>query len=354
MDKNYALEAYDYTLPEELIAQNPVEPRDESRLMVVDRADGGTWHPGNFRQIANLLEPGDCLVINNTRVFPARILGKRASGGKVELFLLHYPHQDRDDPSRATCTALTRSSKSLKPGEIISADHRLDVEFVRRRRDGSAEVSLHYSGTLESVLNRAGQTPLPPYIRRAEPESRDAERYQTVYATRTGSVAAPTAGLHFTDEILRKLTSRGIIRCEVTLHVGYGTFAPVRVSDIRQHSIHSEFVTVSRETCDIINSARKRGGRVIAVGTTSVRAIEWCAGTSGEPEPASGECGLYITPGYRFRAVDAIITNFHLPRSSLLILVSAFAGRENILNAYNEAVERGYRFYSYGDAMFIR
>ncbi len=353
MDNNYDIEAYDYALPEELIAQNPVEPRDESRLMVVDRTDGSTSHPGSFRQIINLLRPGDCLVINNTRVFPARIFGQRASGGRVEFFLLHYPHQDETVTSRATCAALTRSSKSLRPGEIINAGDCLGIEFIRRRQDGSADICLHFSGSLESVLNQAGQTPLPPYISREKPESRDATRYQTVYATSTGSVAAPTAGLHFTDEILEKLTSRGIIRTEVTLHVGYGTFAPVRVSDIRQHAIHSEFVTVPKETCDIINSARREGRRVIAVGTTSVRSLEWCARDSGNLEPASGECDLYITPGYKFRAVDAIITNFHLPRSSLLILVSAFAGRKNILNAYHEAIQRGYRFYSYGDAMFI-
>ncbi len=353
----FSLASYDYDLPENLIAQHPAEARDRSRLMILDRHTGETCHR-QFSDISMLLKPGDCMVMNNTRVFPARLHGRRNTGGKVEFFLLHYPEESgtsaHSEFSGSACArALTRSSKPLRPGERIVIGKTLQIEIAGRREDGSADIILHYQEGLGSVLERFGETPLPPYIKRNGSDPDDASRYQTVYARKTGSVAAPTAGLHFTAAVLDALKAKGVKVAEITLHVGYGTFAPVRAEDIREHRIHSEYVTVPEEACSTINEVRKNGGRIIAVGTTSVRSLEWAADTRGVVEPRDGECSLYIMPGFEFRVVDCMLTNFHLPRSSLLILVSAFAGREHILKAYREAIARNYRFYSYGDAMFI-
>lgn len=353
MSEIYSLDSYDYFLPEELIAQHPAAARDQSRLMVFDRETGSLVHR-YFRHISSELESGDCMVMNNTRVFPARIHARRGTGGKVEFFLLHYPHKSGNDCGTARVSVLTRSSKPLKPGQVFNAGDFLRVEMICRRADGSADVLLHFSSSLDSVLAEAGETPLPPYIKRDVHDPSDASRYQTVYARETGSVAAPTAGLHFTDAVLDALRSRGVRIAEITLHVGYGTFAPVRAEDIREHEIHSEYTVVPESACRIVNETRKTGGRVVAVGTTSVRSLEWAVDETGILHQRHGQCSLYIMPGFRFRAVDAMITNFHLPRSSLLILVSAFAGRDRILDAYREAVRKRYRFYSYGDAMFIR
>ncbi len=357
MDSTFSLASYTYHLPENLIAQHPAESRDQSRLMVLHRDTGRTEHR-QFRDFHTLLEPGDCLVMNNTRVFPARLHGRRETGGRVEFFLLHYPEQT-SHPAITTphgtgrARALTRSSKPLRPGQQVNIGQGLQIEVVKRHQDGSADILLHHDEPLEDVLEKYGETPLPPYIKRNSREPEDASRYQTVYARETGSVAAPTAGLHFTGPVLDTLKEKGVEVAEITLHVGYGTFAPVRSEDIREHRIHSEYVVVPESACEVINSTREKGGRVVAVGTTSVRSMEWAADSRGTIYPKTGECDLYIMPGYRFRAVDCMLTNFHLPCSSLLILVSAFAGRERILEAYRQAVDRAYRFYSYGDAMFI-
>ncbi len=353
----YSLASYQYHLPEKLIAQHPSEDRDQSRLMVFHRDSGRIEHL-HFRDIHTLMEPGDCLVMNNTRVFPARIHGHRETGGRVEFFLLHYPEQTYPQTAghglRSACAqALTRSSKPLRPGQQVRVGQGLTIEIVKRHKNGSADVLLHHQEPLDIVLEKYGETPLPPYIKRESRDPDDASRYQTVYARETGSVAAPTAGLHFTASVLEALKKKGVEVAEITLHVGYGTFAPVRSKDIREHRIHSEYVVVPENACRTINRTREKGGRIVAVGTTSVRSVEWAADSDGTIKPRNGECDLYIMPGFRFRAVDCMLTNFHLPGSSLLILVSAFSGRERVLEAYREAVDRGYRFYSYGDAMFI-
>ncbi len=349
MDDIFSIDAYDYHLPEELIAQQPAERRDESRLMVLS-PDGNQLQHLKFTDFPSLLKSGDCIVMNNTRVFPARLHGRRRTGGKVEFFLLHYP-QCQDDTWR--CRALTRSSKPIRQGECVVIGEGLEIEMVERRGDGSADIVLHVMEDMDAALASYGQTPLPPYIRRDGSDPSDISRYQTVYARQTGSVAAPTAGLHFTPELINGLKTRNIEIAEVTLHVGYGTFAPVRVQDIREHRIHSEYVEIPEETCLKVNSTRQAGGRVIAVGTTSVRSLEWASDGEGRLVPRKGNCDLYIMPGYSFKIVDCMLTNFHLPRSSLLILVSAFAGHDRILHAYGEAVKERYRFYSYGDAMFM-
>ncbi len=357
MDDLFSLQAYDYFLPESQIAQQPAKSRDGSRLMVLDRKKGETSHL-LFNDLPSLIEPGDCLVMNNTRVFPARLTGHRDTGGKVELFLLHFPEQalsiqDNGPWAMATAKVLTRSSKPLRPGQNINIGQALKVEIMKRNEDGSAEIALHYKGRLTTILEEYGQTPLPPYIKRKTKASSDSSRYQTVYARETGSVAAPTAGLHFTEEVLDLMAEQGVKIAEITLHVGYGTFAPVRTEDIRRHKIHSEYAVVPERACQTINATKREGGKIIAVGTTSVRSIEWAADQDGMVQPRSGECSLYIMPDFEFKTIDCMLTNFHLPRSSLLILVSAFAGRDRILTAYEEAVTKGYRFYSYGDAMFI-
>lgn len=345
----YLLRHYDYPLPASLIAQEPAKDRASSRLMVLDRLSGNGPVHRSFRDLAGFLEPGDLLVLNDSRVFPARLTGVKETGGRAECFLLHYPEPKGRGVARGR--AMLRSSKPFRAGMRIICDPSFEIVVLDVFPDGHAKVELRFAGPLSSVLDSFGSIPLPPYIRRAAVPA-DRERYQTVYAGDAGSVAAPTAGLHFTEEVLEAVRGKGVGLARVTLHVGYGTFAPIRSEDIRDHVIHAEWLRLSEETARAVNGTKARGGRVVAVGTTSVRALE-AACQNGEMKPFEGLCDLYIMPGHRFRAVDAMVTNFHLPCSSLLVLVSAFAGRERILEAYAEAVRTGYRFYSYGDAMFI-
>ncbi|MEF3168040.1 MAG: tRNA preQ1(34) S-adenosylmethionine ribosyltransferase-isomerase QueA [Deltaproteobacteria bacterium] len=347
--QEFDLERFEYFLPEGLISQHPQKERSSSRLMVLDRNTGATAHCF-FPDVLRFLRPGDCLVLNDSKVFPARLHGRKETGGQVECLLLHYPDEIAPGTSRAQ--ALLRSSKPFRPGMRIVCGEDLFVTVRCLLGDGKAEVELTHTGPLSSALDRCGVVPLPPYIRRT-PEAADRDRYQTVYASHTGSVAAPTAGLHFTKELLEAIGKAQVSIVRVTLHVGLGTFAPIRCRDVREHHIHAEWIRVPQETAETIAETRSRGGRVVAVGTTSVRAIEAAATEDGRVRPVEGTCTLYIVPGFRFRVVDAMVTNFHLPASSLLVLVCAFAGRERILAAYDEAIREGYRFYSYGDAMLI-
>ncbi len=354
----FDLSAYDYELPPGSIAQTPADRRDQSRLLVLDcRAD--TLADRNFRDIVDYLAPGDLLVANDTRVFPARLEGRKESGGRAELMLLGYPEAVAGPAPAAewqetTATGLVKSSKRPKPGSRLLFGDDLDAVVEEILADGKVRVRLRHRGELDQVLGRHGRLPLPPYIHRGKrEEAEDRERYQTVYADKTGAVAAPTAGLHFTPELLDALKAKGVEFATVTLHVGYGTFAPVRVDDIRDHQIHAEFVTVSPATAQLINATRAAGKQVWAVGTTTARTLEFAADAQGKVMPREGWCDIYIYPGYRFRVVNRLLTNFHLPQSSLLFMVSALAGRERIMAAYRHAVEAGYRFYSYGDAMAI-
>ena len=356
----YDISSYDYDLPEEMIAQSPAGKRDRSRLLVVDCR---TKQMGDhlFCDITDFLEPGDLLVANNTKVFPARLLGRKETGGKVELLILEYPStitktdgHAENGLREALVTGLIKSSKRPKPQGRLIFSPELEGLVEEIYPDGKVMVRLLFSGNLEDVLEKFGRTPLPPYIRReAEERPIDRDRYQTVFARETGAVAAPTAGLHLTEELLGKLREKEVGFCTVTLHVGYGTFAPVRVQDIREHRIHSEFLTVPAETARLINKTREEGHRIFAVGTTTVRALEFAADDSGQVRQRRGWCDLYIYPGYRFKVVKNLITNFHLPRSSLLFMVSGLAGREWLLDCYRHAVKSGYRFFSYGDAMLI-
>ncbi len=350
MKTGYSLSDYHYDLPPRLIAQRPAERRDTSRLMILDRQSGAITH-GNISDLHQYLNPGDCLVLNDSKVFPARIKGRKQTGGKVEVLLLNFPHPT-GQKGQARARALTRASKPLRPGQKLFISDQLEIVVENTLGNGHAELLLLFEGDIEEVLKCVGHMPLPPYIRRSD-ETMDIERYQTVYAQDTGSVAAPTAGLHFTEELLTELTQMEISVARVTLHVGYGTFAPVRTEDIREHKIHTEWIKVSRETADTINAAKQKGKKIVAVGTTSVRTLEYCTTDQGGVRAYEGPCDLYIFPGFRFRTVDAMLTNFHLPKSSLLILVSAFAGRDRIMAAYREAINHEYRFYSYGDAMLI-
>ena len=360
MPSPYDLSAYDYELPAASIAQAPADRRDESRLLVMD-CGADTLRDRRFRDIGDYLEPGDLLVANDTRVFPARLEGRKESGGRAELMLLGYPQpitaaaaNTATEWQEATATGLVKSSKRPKPGSKLLFGDDLHAIVEEILADGKVRVRLRHRGDLDGLLARHGRLPLPPYIRRGEEEAAsDRERYQTVYADKTGAVAAPTAGLHFTPELLESLRAKGVEFATVTLHVGYGTFAPVRVADIRDHQIHAEYLSVSAETAQRINAARAAGQKVWAVGTTTVRALEFAANEKGEVEPKEGLCDLYIYPGYRFRVVSRLITNFHLPQSSLLFMVSSLAGRERVLQGYRHAVANGYRFYSYGDAMAI-
>ncbi|MFZ5766385.1 MAG: tRNA preQ1(34) S-adenosylmethionine ribosyltransferase-isomerase QueA [Thermodesulfobacteriota bacterium] len=356
----YDLDSYHYELPPERIAQHPAPERDCSRLLAC-RLDSDAITDHLFTDVVDFLSPGDLLVVNNTRVFPARLLGRKESGGRVELLALHYPQEaDHRDGlgaagmSRAEVTGLLRSSKGCRNGQrIIFADD-LSAEVIETLGEGKARLLLHYYGDLALLLDRYGRLPLPPYIRREEgEETEDRQRYQTVFAAMTGAVAAPTAGLHFTPELLARLADKGVARASVTLHVGYGTFAPVRVQDIRQHRIHAEYLVVTWETAERINETRRRGGRIWAVGTTTVRALEFAADETGRVHAREGWCDLYIYPGYRFKVVENLITNFHLPGSSLLFMVSALIGREKLLSCYRHALAHKYRFFSYGDAMII-
>ena len=333
---------FDYDLPESLIAQTPAEPRDSSRLLVLDRRTGAVRHQF-FPQILEHIRPGDLLIANDTRVIPARLLGKRAdTGGGVEVFLLHRRSQD-------TWEVLVKPGKKMRPGQKVWFDDSLSCEVQDVTEFGGRVVRFLYEGLFETVLDRLGETPLPPYIHQ---KLTDPDRYQTVYARERGSAAAPTAGLHFTPTLMEKVKKIGADFAFVTLNIGLGTFRPVRIENIAEHVMHREFYSVPPETVERIRETRRRGGRIIAVGTTAVRTLE-SAAASGQLAAGSGWSELFIYPGYEFRVIDALITNFHLPQSTLLMLVSAFAGRENVLAAYREAVREQYRFFSFGDAMFI-
>lgn len=337
-----------YELPEELIAQHPLERRDASRMLLVDRSQS-LWRDGFFGEFPSQVGSGDVIVINNTRVFPARLNGKREpTGGRVELFLI----REREPLVWET---LARPARRLGAGAKISfGDGRLRAAVVEALDDGRRVVRFDCDVDFDEILNELGQTPLPPYIKRADEDlTKDRERYQTVYARQRGAIAAPTAGLHFTSEVIGELKERGVLIIEITLHVGYGTFEPVRVNDLSQHAVAPEQFEISEESARLLNDARLAGKRIIAVGTTTTRALESAADEEGRIRAGSGIASLTITPGYKFRLIDALLTNFHLPRSSLLALVCAFAGRDLTLAAYRHAVNSRYRFYSYGDCMLI-
>ncbi len=332
-----------FDLPDELIAQTPIPERDHSRLLVLDKNTGGIEHR-HFYDLPAYLREGDCLVINDSRVLPARLLGCRSSGGGVELVLLR-------DLGEGRWECLSRPGRKTKPGtELIFGGGELTATVQEVAEGGNRIVQFHYEGIFLELLERLGKMPLPPYIKE---ELQDAERYQTVYSREIGSAAAPTAGLHFTQELLDQIRGMGVKVCSVTLHVGLGTFRPVKEDEIEDHEMHAEFCIVPEETARIVTETKRRGGRVIAVGTTSCRTLESFARSDGTLSAASGWTDIFIYPGYRFRCVDALVTNFHLPESTLIMLVSALAGRENILNAYRTAVGERYRFFSFGDAMFI-
>lgn len=338
------LSDFDFHLPEELIAQRPVEPRDASRLLVVPRG-GGAFEHRHFRDLAEYLRPGDALVVNETRVMPARLLGARAgSGGAIEVLLLKRLDRDRWE-------TLVKPGKKARPGQRIRFGEGLLVGTVLENTEvGGRVIEFAYEGLFEQVLDRLGQMPLPPYIHE---RLEDPERYQTVFAREWGSAAAPTAGLHFTPELLGRLEAMGVQLHKILLHVGLGTFRPVQVEDVLEHKMHSEFYTVEPGTAEALNRVRLGGGRIFAVGTTSVRTLETVTTPEGEVRPGQGWTDIFIYPGYRFKAVDALVTNFHLPKSTLLMLVAAFAGRERMLAAYAEAVAERYRFFSFGDAMLL-
>lgn len=336
---------FDYYLPEELIAQHPTAKRDEARLMILDKATGELEHKV-FKDIINYLNPGDCLVLNDTRVLPARLIGeKEDTHGKMEFLLLKRTDKD-------TWETLVKPGKRAKIGtKFVFGGGELKAEVIGLGEEGSRIVKFEYKGIFEEVLDKLGQMPLPPYITET---LEDKEMYQTVYSKEQGSAAAPTAGLHFTEELLEEIKNKGVKLAFLTLHVGLGTFRPVKVEDIENHTMHSEYYSMTEETADIINSTKKSGGRVIAVGTTSNRTLETIADENGRVKEQSGWTDIFIYPGYKFKIVDALITNFHLPQSTLLMLISALAGRERIMNAYETAVKEKYRFFSFGDAMFIK
>jgi len=367
MDPELNFESYQYDLPPDQIAQFPVEIRHKSRLFVMD-CRNDTMQDMNFTDIVNFFQPGDLLVVNDTKVFPARLEGKKDTGGKVELFLLEYPDFNNVEKTAGneysqkkqclTVTGLIKSSKRPKVGSRFYFSPTLEGKLLQYLADGKAIVKLFFDITVdghpEEILMQCGRVPLPPYIHRdKEDHPNDHERYQTLFARKSGAIAAPTAGLHFSEELLQKLKDHTIQIAPITLHVGYGTFAPVRVKDIRQHKIHEEYVEVSTKTAELINQTLKKGKKVWAVGTTTVRTLEFAANNHGQVEAKQGWCGLYIYPGYKFKVVNGLVTNFHLPGSSLLFLVAALAGKSNILHAYQKAIQLGYRFYSYGDAMLI-
>lgn len=336
---------YDYDLPEELIAQDPLEDRSSSRLMVLDRQTGDVEHR-HFTDILEYLHLGDCLVINNTKVIPARLFGvKEDTQAKIEVLLLKRKEND-------IWETLVKPGKKAKPGtKLVFGDGLLTAEVVDVVEEGNRLIQFHYDGIFEEILDQLGQMPLPPYITH---QLKDKNRYQTVYAKYDGSAAAPTAGLHFTKELLQKVKDMGVDIAEVTLHVGLGTFRPVKVENVLDHHMHSEFYMVSQEAADKINRAKESGHRVIAVGTTSTRTLEAAADENGRLHETSGWTEIFIYPGYQFKVIDALITNFHLPQSTLVMLVSALAGREHVLHAYEIAVKERYRFFSFGDAMLIQ
>lgn len=333
-----------YELPQELIAQDPLEDRSSSRLLVLDKNTGEVEHR-IFKDIIGYLQPGDCLVLNNTKVIPARLFGvKEGTQAKIELLLLKRKEND-------IWETLVKPGKKCKPGtKIIFGEGLLIGEIIDVVEDGNRLIQFSYEGIFEEILDQLGQMPLPPYITH---QLRDKNRYQTVYAKHDGSAAAPTAGLHFTKELLDEVRMKGVGIAEVTLHVGLGTFRPVKVDNVLEHHMHSEFYMVTQEAADIINTAKETGHRVISVGTTSTRTLEAASDENGKLHETSGWTEIFIYPGYQFKVIDGLITNFHLPESTLVMLVSALAGREHILNAYETAVKERYRFFSFGDAMFI-
>lgn len=333
-----------FDLPKELIAQDPLEDRSSSRLLTLNKESGEVNHH-TFTDIVDFLNPGDCLVLNNTKVIPARLFGvKEDTGAHVEVFLLK-----RIDDCR--WETLVRPGKKLRPGaRVVFGDGRLKAEIQDVLEEGNRLVRFEYDGIFEEILDSLGEMPLPPYITH---KLQDKDRYQTVYAKYEGSAAAPTAGLHFTKELLREVEAKGVKIAYVTLHVGLGTFRPVKVDDVTNHHMHSEFYMINKEAADTINEAKANGKRVICVGTTSCRTIESAADENGHIEPCEDNTEIFIYPGYRFKVLDALITNFHLPESTLVMLVSALAGKENVLNAYQNAIDERYRFFSFGDAMFI-
>ncbi len=334
---------FDYYLPEELIAQTPIKKRDDSRLMLLDKTTGEIEHR-HFYELPELLAPGDCLVMNDSRVIPARLFGRRVTGGAVEVLLL----RDKGD---GVWECLTRPGRKTKVGtELIFGEGALKAVVTGSVEGGNKLLRFEYKGIFLEILERLGRMPLPPYIHE---ELEDSERYQTVYSRVNGSAAAPTAGLHFTEKLLDDIRAKGVETAFVTLHVGLGTFRPVKAENIEDHEMHAEYCIISQETADKINICRSSGGRVISVGTTSCRTLESRAESDGHIEEFAGWTNIFIYPGYRFKCVDALITNFHLPQSTLIMLVSALAGREHVLSAYEEAVRERYRFFSFGDAMFI-
>ena len=335
---------FDYDLPEELIAQVPIKKRDESRLMVLDRKNKTIEHK-KFKDIIEYLEPGDILVRNNTKVIPARLYGNKETGAKVEFLLLNNIEGD-------IWECIVRPGNKLHIGaKVIFGDGLLKAEILDTMEGGTRKVKFSYEGIFNEILDKIGLMPLPPYIHES---LKDNDRYQTVYAKYEGSAAAPTAGLHFTDELLKKLEEKGVIIANVTLHVGIGTFRPVKEENVEEHKMHTEHFYIKKEDAEKINNAKTKGKRVIAVGTTSCRVLETIADEKGLVKETEGDTGIYIYPGYKFKCLDGLITNFHLPQSTLLMLVSALAGKEYIMEAYKEAVKEKYRFFSFGDAMFIK
>lgn len=335
---------FNFDLPEELIAQTPLKDRSSSRLMVLDKKTGKVEHKV-FKDIVNMISAGDCIVINETKVLPARLIGARKdTGSRVEILLLKRNEND-------TWETIVYPGKKARPGHIIEfGEGLLEAEIVQVLEDGNRIVKFNYEGIFEELLDKLGEMPLPPYIHE---KLEDKNRYQTVYAKNEGSAAAPTAGLHFTPELMKQLEDKGVNIARLTLHVGLGTFRPVKADDINDHKMHSEFYMIDKENADIINKTRENGGKIITVGTTSTRTLESIANENGHIKACSGWTDIFIYPGYKFKIVDNLITNFHLPESTLIMLVSALAGRENVLNAYKCAVEEKYRFFSFGDAMFI-
>jgi len=338
------VDEFDYYLPKELIAQQPVYPRDSSRLMVLKRDTGEIEHRV-FRDIVAYFRAGDVLVLNKTRVIPARLYGYKAeTGGKIEVLLLNRISSDR-------WKVLAKPGRRARVGaKLVFGNGELTAKVIGKAGEGCRIIEFEYNGVFEEILDRLGEIPLPPYIKE---ELKDRERYQTVYGRIEGSAAAPTAGLHFTPELLSEVQEKGVKLVYLLLHVGLGTFRPVKTEKVEDHKMHAEYYQIDAETAETINKARKEGGRIVAVGTTTVRTLETVANQNGEVMPGRGWTDIFIYPGYKFKAVDVLVTNFHLPRSTLLMLVSAFAGKENIINAYNVAVEKKYRFFSFGDAMLI-
>jgi S-adenosylmethionine:tRNA ribosyltransferase-isomerase len=345
MTQNLQKSDFYFDLPEELIAQDPLEDRSSSRLLVLDKETGETSHH-IFKEVINFLNPGDCLVLNNTKVIPARLIGhKEDTGAAIEVLLLKRKEND-------IWETLVKPGKKCKPGtKIVFGEGLLHATVLETVEDGNRLIRFSYEGIFEEILDRLGEMPLPPYITH---KLQDKNRYQTVYAKYEGSAAAPTAGLHFTKELLRQIEEKGIDIAYVTLHVGLGTFRPVKVDNILEHHMHSEFYQVTKEAADKINKAKKEGHRVICVGTTSCRTVESAADENGMVKEGCDNTEIFIYPGYKFKVLDALITNFHLPESTLVMLVSALAGREHILNAYEEAIREKYRFFSFGDAMLIK